>query len=120
MLEVMIAMSILAITLVTLLGSQSTSLSLTAEAKFNTIAQLLALEKLAELESGVTALESNDGTFEDDFDNYTWKIEVETLDSPLPKALDQLEEPLLKVEVTVSQESTPFKYQLQYYALHNR
>ena len=42
LLEVLVAMAILAIAMVTLFGAQSQSLSLATEAKFNTNASLLA------------------------------------------------------------------------------
>ena len=47
LLEVMVAISILAIALVAVFGSQSQSLSLANEAKFNTTAPFLAQSKMA-------------------------------------------------------------------------
>jgi prepilin-type N-terminal cleavage/methylation domain-containing protein len=46
LLEVMVAMSIIAIALTAVLGSQSQSVSLASEAKFNTTAPLLAQSKI--------------------------------------------------------------------------
>ena len=51
LLEVMIAMAIIAIALVAVFGSQSQSLSLANEAKFSTTAALLAQSKMAEIET---------------------------------------------------------------------
>lgn len=115
LLEVMVAVAILAITLVTLLGMQSRSLSLATEAKFNSVASMLALAKLAEIESGLTALESDSGTFGDDFPGFAWKIESTDASSDVPEALAQLEQPFSKIELSVTWEGTPMTYQLVYY-----
>ena len=51
LLEVMVAMAIIAIALTAVLGSQSKSLSLASEAKFSTTVALLAQSKMAEIEA---------------------------------------------------------------------
>ncbi len=77
LLEVMVALSIISIVLVSLLISQSHGISLQDETKFNTTAALLAQKKISEIESnkdnGITA---DSGDFGDDFPNYFWEIEV--------------------------------------------
>ena len=116
LLEVMIAISILSVALVALFGSQSRSLSLATEAHFNNIAPMLASYKLAELESQLIPLESNEGDFEDDFSGYTWEIEVSeaAVDSFL--ALDNIQSPLQQVLLTVSWTGTNYSYTLTHYA----
>ena len=77
LLEVMIAIAIIAITLVAVFGSQSQSLSLANEAKFNTTAPLLAQSKMAEFEAiNPEYLTSNSGDFGDNFPNYQWNLTV--------------------------------------------
>jgi general secretion pathway protein I len=77
LLEVMVAMSIIAIALVAILGSQSQSVSLAAEARFKTTASLLAQSKMAEMEAKNPAdLVSESGDFGEDFPEYTWTVTV--------------------------------------------
>jgi len=77
LLEVMVAIAIIAITLVTVFGSQSQSLSLANEAKFSTTAALLAQSKMAEIEVvNPEDLVSDSGDFGETFPNYYWKLTV--------------------------------------------
>jgi general secretion pathway protein I len=77
LLEVMIAIAIIAITLVAVFGSQSQSLSLANEAKFSTTAALLAQSKMAEIEAvNPEDLASDSGNFGEAFPNYHWKLTV--------------------------------------------
>lgn len=115
LLEVMIAVSILAIALVALFGSQSRSLSHATEAHFNNVAPMLASLKLAEIQSGLLPLESNEGEFEDAFSDYSWKIEVSDALLESFETLENLEEPLQQVTLTVSWSETTFTYSLTYY-----
>ena len=78
LLEIMVALSIIAIALTVLLTSQSQSLSLAREAKFDTIASLLAQSKVAEIEAGSgNELQEDTGDFGDDFPDYFWEIKYE-------------------------------------------
>jgi len=77
LLEVMIAIAIIAITLVAVFGSQSQSLSLANEAKFSTTAALLAQSKMAEIEAvNPEDLASDSGDFGENFPNYHWNLTV--------------------------------------------
>ncbi|MBW1667358.1 MAG: type II secretion system minor pseudopilin GspI [Deltaproteobacteria bacterium] len=79
LLEVMVAMAIIAIVLTAILGSQSQSVSLATEARFSTTAAFLAQSKMAELEAlGPEELTSGSGDFGEDFPGYTWNVVVET------------------------------------------
>ncbi|MBW1691929.1 MAG: prepilin-type N-terminal cleavage/methylation domain-containing protein [Deltaproteobacteria bacterium] len=83
LLEVMIAVTIIAIVLVAVFGSQSQSLSLANDAKFNTTAALLAQRKMAEVEIGnFQDLSSSSGDFGEDFPEYQWELTVSEV--PLP------------------------------------
>ncbi|MCP4339394.1 MAG: prepilin-type N-terminal cleavage/methylation domain-containing protein [Desulfobulbaceae bacterium] len=115
LLEVMIAVSIIAIALVALFGSQSRSLSNATEAHFNVIAPMLASGKLAELQSEDVAPNNDEGDFGDEFPGYSWKIETENARFDNPEALANLEKPLQKVELTVLWSETNFNYSLTYY-----
>lgn len=118
LLEVMIAVSIIAIALVALFGSQSRSLSQATEAHFNIAAPMLASGKLAELVAGTDAPNNDEGDFGDEFPGYSWKIETETASFDSPEALvnlSKLEKPLQKIELTVLWSESKFQYLLTYY-----
>ncbi|PHR28779.1 MAG: hypothetical protein COA36_05635 [Desulfotalea sp.] len=115
LLEVMIAVSIIAIALVALFGSQSRSLSLATEAHFNNVAPMLASIKLAELQSGIISLQDDEGNFTDDFSDYHWKIEVSDAPTESFEALKDLQDPLLQIILTVSWSTTKYTYTLTYY-----
>lgn len=77
LLEVMIAMAILAISLVAVFRSQSQSVSMLSEARFLTTASLLAQGKMAEMESvKPQELINGNGVFGEDFSDYSWRVEV--------------------------------------------
>lgn len=98
LLEVMIAVTIIAIVLVAVFGSQSQSLSLANDAKFNTTAALLAQSKMAEVETGNSLdLSSTSGDFGEDFPDYQWELNVSEV--PLPGAGEV--EYLKQVDLTV-------------------
>jgi len=115
LLEVMIAVSIMAIALVALFGSQSRSLSHATEAHFNIVAPMLAAGKLAEIKGGNALMANDDGDFGEDFPGYSWKIETETAFFDSPEALTNLAKPLQKIELTVLWNETPYNYTLTYY-----
>jgi general secretion pathway protein I len=96
LLEVMIAMAILAITLVAVFQSQSQSISMLSMSRFDTTAPLLAQGKMAEVE----ALRSADVTFEngdfgEEYPDYSWRVDITETD------IAGVE----KVEVTVTNET---------------
>jgi general secretion pathway protein I len=77
LLEVMIAMAILAIALVTVYQSQSQSLSMAANSRFLTTASLLAQGRMAEIDSSnPREVVSGTGDFGEAFPDYTWQVEV--------------------------------------------
>lgn len=77
LLEVMVAMSIIAIALSAVLGSQSQSVYLATDAKFSTTAALLAQGRIAELAStDIEKLASGSGDFGDDFSGYAWEVTI--------------------------------------------
>lgn len=96
LLEVMVALSIIAVVLVSLLVSQSQSVSLLDETKFNTTAALLAQKKISEIESEIEDnLTSDEGDFGEDFPDYFWRIEVQDItftdDEEFTKYLKQID-----------------------------
>lgn len=92
LLEVMVAMSILAIALVAVFQMQSQSISMSTEARFLTTASLLAQYKMADIESeAALGNRSQKGDFAPDYPDYGWSLNV--TDTQLAR--------LKRVEVTV-------------------
>lgn len=117
LLEVMIAVSIIAIALVALFGSQSRSLSQATESHFNNVAPMLASLKLAEVQSRIIPLENNEGDFDDDFSDYTWEIEVSDAHLGSYETLENIQGLLQQVTLTVSWSETKYTYSLTHYEL---
>jgi general secretion pathway protein I len=115
LLEVMIAIAIMAIALTTLYGSQSRSLSYATEAHFYVVASSLAAAKLAELQSGVGELVSDSGDFGDDFPGYSWQLEVEDATLEEFDSLADLEDGLQRVDLNVEWSESSYNYALRYY-----
>lgn len=110
LLEVMISLSILAITLVTLYSSQSRSLSYTAETLFNTQGPLLSSQKLAELSLTAGQITTEEGDFGENFPGYTWKIETEEADFDSSELLSSLSLALQKIILTITDADSGFAY----------
>ena len=101
MLEVMIAVAVLAIALVSLLGSQSQTLSVATVARFDTVAALLAQEKMAEIRlQDFEQVESESGIFEEGFNEFSWTTEVSPVledDISIPDTEGMLKQVVLTV-----------------------
>jgi type II secretion system protein I len=93
LIEVLLAMALLAIGLVAVFQSQSQSISMSTNSRFMTTSALLAQSKMVEVEAASTlANHSEDGDFGPDYSQYTWHLEVG--DTQLPQ--------FKKIEVTVT------------------
>ena len=114
LLEVMVAVSIMAIALVAVFGSQSQSISLASEAKFSTTAAFLAQSKMAEIEAGLgEGLASDSGDFGDDFPGYFWELEVSDVASG---DVGDISEHLKQIDLAISWgEDSPYQYRLRLY-----
>ncbi|MEA2114154.1 MAG: type II secretion system protein [Thermodesulfobacteriota bacterium] len=80
LLEIMVAVAIIAISFVSLLGSQSQSISIAAISRFEITASMLARQKLTEIQlADFEELSTAEGDFEDDSVNFHWQTEVNEL-----------------------------------------
>ena len=78
LLEVMMAMAIIAIALPAILGAQSQGVWLANEAEFHTTAPLLAQFRMAEIETmELDNLTSESGDFGERFPGYAWRLVVD-------------------------------------------
>jgi type II secretion system protein I len=93
LMEVLIAMAILAIALIGVFQLQSQSISMSTDSRFMTTAALLAQSKMVEVEAAGASLSSRaqDGDFGPDYPQYNWRLEI--ADTQLPQ--------FKKIEVTV-------------------
>lgn len=119
LLEVMIAVSLLAISLTTLFGSQSQSVSLGSITKFNTQAPLLAQLKLAEFTRTTERPTSDSGDFGDEFPGYQWKMETADANLEASEILSKLEDTLQRLSLTVSWGDNLYVYEIKSYLLKN-
>jgi len=77
LLEVMIAVALIAIALVTLIGAQAQSVSLATGSRFDATASLLAQWKLTDFSlENVAQLSSGTGNFGEEYPHFSWKSEV--------------------------------------------
>ena len=114
LLEVMVAMSIIAIALTAVIGSQSQSVGLAGEAKFNISAPLLAQSKMAEMElEDPDDLTSDAGDFREDFPDYRWDVKVSDVTLVEP---EQGSDYLKQIDLTISWgDDGPYEYSLRLY-----
>ena len=102
LLEVMLAVAILAIALVSLLGTQTQSISFLSDSRFSTVAAMLIQEKMID----VSLLPFDDvyddsGDFASEFNSYHWSIEVDNL-TESDTGLAGVDDRLKAVTITVS------------------
>ena len=77
LLEVMIAMAILAIARVAVYQSQSQSISMAGSSRFLTTASLLAQSRMAQIDAAdPREVAAGSGDFGDDFTDYRWQVEI--------------------------------------------
>ncbi len=117
LLEIMVAVSIIAIVLVSIYKMQAQTISMNYEARFYTTAQLLAQLKMAELETkSLEDLTGDSGNFGDDFPGYGWKVGIDDVES---EALGDTAKDLKKIDVTVFLNNDEFTYSLRTYRFQN-
>lgn len=78
LLEVMIAVALIAIALVTLIGAQAQSVAIATGSRFDTMASMLAQWKLTEVHlQDFEQLNDSTGHFGEQHPHFSWKLEVE-------------------------------------------
>lgn len=114
LLEVMIAVAIIAIAVVTLLGAQSQSVSLVAGTKFDTTASLLAQWKMSDLLlQDFDRLADDQGNFGEDYPQFYWKVQVTELGEG-DTGLKGLDDRLKALDIVVSShDNEPILYSLR-------
>lgn len=86
LMEVMVALSIVAIALMAIYRMHSQTLFMDTRGRFDTVAALLARQKLADVGTvELSDLIGDSGDFGNDYPGYTWQIQSETVSSELIK-----------------------------------
>jgi general secretion pathway protein I len=84
LLEVMVALAVLAIALTSIFKLQGQTVLMSAKARFLVIAPQLAQAKLADLEGqSFSDLGDGSGDFGSDFPNYQWSVSIEDIPTEL-------------------------------------
>ena len=113
LLEVMVALAIMSIVLVSVYRMHSQSIAMNMTARFYTHAPLLAQFKLAQLEAeSDDDLSGDSGDFGEDFPGYSWQVAVNEVSS---EALGDIANDLVRVDVTVSLNEDEYSYSLRTY-----
>lgn len=105
LLEVMVAVAILAIALTTLLGSQSQSMFAAEASDFSSRSALLARTKMAEILIAGEQPGSSSGDFGEHYPGYAWKLEISEPDFSESELLTGMAGLLRRIELTVHNEN---------------
>ena len=115
LLEVMVAMAIMAIVLVSVYRMHSQTLAMNTANRFYTQAPMLAQSKLAQLESGASEIIAGDsGDFGDKFPGYSWNVSVEEV---AIEALGEVANDFKRIDLTVSFNGNEYVYSVRTYRL---
>lgn len=113
MLEVMVALSIIAIVLVTVFQLHARTIAMNHRARFDATAPLLAQGKMAEIQTRARDdLGSDSGGFGEQYPGYAWRVDIEDVDS---EVLGKAAASLKKIELVVSLNETELSYRLTVY-----
>ena len=113
LLEVMVALAVMSIVLVSVYRMHSQSLTMNTEAQFYTQAPMLAQSKMAELEAlSTNGFPEDAGDFGEQFPGYSWKVSQKDVTSEI---LGTVAEDLKQIDIIVSYNSNQFSYNLRTY-----
>ena len=119
LLEIMIAIAILAIAFVILLGTQARTITLATESDFYLKAPMLAAIKLAEYESGLTDIIEDEGEFPN-ASGYSWSTIVENYIPDKFVTTENDNRKLQKLTLTITLAGSNFQYSVTSYYSANR
>ena len=115
LLEVMVAMAIMSIVLVSVYRMHSQTLAMNTANRFYTQAPMLAQSKLAQLATESSDIIAGDaGDFGDKFPGYSWNVTVEEVSS---EALGEVANELKRIDLIVSLNNNEYVYNVRTYRL---
>lgn len=113
LLEVMVALAVMSIVLVSVYRMHSQSLTMNTAARFYTQAPMLAQSKMAEIEVLSSSVFPEDsGDFGEEFPGYGWQASITDVTSEI---LGEVAEDLKRIDITVSLNENQFVYTLRAY-----
>jgi general secretion pathway protein I len=115
LLEVLVALAILAIALISIFKLQGQTLRMSAKARFLTMAPHLAQAKLAEIETqDFDDIRDGSGAFSGEQSDYDWTVAVEEIPTDL---ITDKSYHLIRIDVTITQTDGD-SYQLKTYRFY--
>jgi general secretion pathway protein I len=113
LLEVMVALSIIAIVLVSVYRMHAQTVSMNNEVRFYATAPMLAQIKMSEIESeSLKDIGDDSGDFGDEFPDYRWNIVIDDVEST---ELGNMVKDLKKINLLISSSNDEFIYSLRAY-----
>ena len=113
LLEVMVALAVMSIVLVSVYRMHSQSLAMNTAARFYTQAPMLAQSKMVEVEAlSSSAFPEDSGDFGEQFPGYGWKAAITDVTSEI---LGDASQDLKQIDITVSLHDDQFVYTLRAY-----
>ena len=117
LLEVMVALSMIAIVFVAVFKMLHNTMSMNDAARFHSLAPILARNKMAEIElRPLVELADDAGEFGDEFSGYRWAFSVEQVESTLPAKVGRR---LRKIDLTIAQDESERAFRLRLYKFYN-
>ena len=116
LLEVMVALAVMSIVLVSVYRMHSQSLAMNTAARFYTQAPMLAQSKMVEIEAlSSGGFPEDSGDFGEEFPGYGWKASISDVTSEI---LGEVGDDLKRIDITVSLNENQFVYNLRAYRFH--
>ncbi len=113
LLEVMIALAVMSIVLVSVYRMHSQSLTMNAAARFYTLAPLLAQNKIAELETfSSDGFPEDSGDFGEQYPGYSWRTSLSDVSS---EVLGEVADDLKRVDLIISYNDDQFSHNIRTY-----
>jgi general secretion pathway protein I len=113
LLEVMIALAVMSIVLVSVYRMHSQSLTMNTAARFYTLAPLLAQNKMAELETlSSEGFPDDSGDFGEQYPGYSWRTSLSNVSS---EVLGEVADDLKRFDLTISYNNDQFSHSIRTY-----
>ena len=113
LLEVMIALAVMSIVLVSVYRMHSQSLTMNTAARFYTLAPLLAQNKMAELETlSSEGFPDDSGDFGEQYPGYSWRTSLSDVSS---EVLGEVADDLKRIDLTISYNNDQFSHSIRTY-----
>ena len=113
LLEVMVALAVMSIVLVSVYRMHSQSLTMNTAARFYTLAPMLAQGKMAEWEAlSSSAFGQDSGEFGEQFPGYNWTASTTDVSAEI---LGEVADDLKQIDISVSLNENQFVYRLRTY-----